>query len=281
MAFDTAAWIDRLAAAFDGLEKAQEPYLQAYWERHPRKQLIVDGRDETLFPLDDLRMVYASARHSRRFGTKSEYAPLSAALDPTRHVLLSHPELERVAVAGRNVGENDFWMGILNQGMSISAGDLIAGLMARAAELRGKGFRTAARELNAFLSGAGGGAEAAVLVDLDLGGLVQQQATPRADRRHATGRERGRVLSETGSVGHGGLTQTNQPPVNPDRFNAAFEQDVFDLAQRQRIADVHHHCEADDLGRTVEITKGIVHGRRLRELGFRFKPVFSDSAQSG
>ena len=60
--------------------------------------------------------------------------------------------------------------------------------------------------------------------------------------------------------------------------DAAFEQEVFDLAQRQRIADVHHHCEADDLGRTVEITKGIVHGRRLRELGFRFKPVFSDSA---
>ena len=169
MAFDTAAWTDRLAAALDGLEKAQEPYLQAYWERHPRKQLIVDGRDETPFPLDDLRMVYASARHSRRAGTESEYAPLRAALDPTRHALLMHPELERVAVAGRTVGENDFWMRILNQGMSISAGDLIAGLMARAAEARGNGFSTAARELNAFLSGAGDGAAAAVLGDLDEG----------------------------------------------------------------------------------------------------------------
>ena len=104
MAFDTAAWIDRLAAALEELEKAQEPYLQAYWERHPRKQLIVDGRDETPFPLDDLRMVYASVRHSRRAGTESDYAPLRAALDPTRHALLSHPELERVAVAGRTVG---------------------------------------------------------------------------------------------------------------------------------------------------------------------------------
>ena len=169
MAFDTAAWMDRLAEALDGLEKAQEPYLQAYWERNPRTRLIVDGRDETPFPLDDLRMVYADARHSRRFGTESEYAPLRAAFDLSRHALLSHPELERVAVAGRPVGENDFWMQILNQGMSISAGDLIAGLMARAAELRGKRFRAAARELNAFLSGAGDDAAATVLGDLDEG----------------------------------------------------------------------------------------------------------------
>ena len=169
MTFDTTPWIDRLAAALDRLEKAQEPYLKAYWERHPPKRLVVNGKDETPFPLDDLRMVYASARHSRRFGTKSEYAPLRAALDPTRHALLSHPELERVAVAGRTVGENDFWIDFLNQGMSIWAGDLIAGLMARTAELPGKGFKAAARELSAFLSDAGDDAAAAVLGDLDEG----------------------------------------------------------------------------------------------------------------
>ena len=169
MVFDSANWINRLAAALDGLEKTQEPYLQAYWERYPRKRLIVDERDETPFPLDDLRMVYASARHNRRASTKSEYAPLRAALDPARHALLSHPELERVAVAGRAVGENDFWMQILNHGMSIWAGDLIAGLMARAAELRGKEFRAAASELNAFLSDPGDGAATAVLGDLEEG----------------------------------------------------------------------------------------------------------------
>ena len=43
-------------------------------------------------------------------------------------------------------------MRILNSGSSISAGDLIAGLMARAADLSGDRFRTAAGELNAFLS---------------------------------------------------------------------------------------------------------------------------------
>ena len=47
------------------------------------------------------------------------------------------------------------------------------------------------------------------------------------------------------------------PPV-PHRLitnvDATFEQNVFDLAQRKRIADIQHHREANDLGRTVEIT---------------------------
>lgn len=168
-AFDAEGWIDRLAAALRALAKVQGPYLKAYWERHPRKRVIVNGRDETPFPLDDLRMVYSGARHSRRFGTESEHAPLSAVLDPTRHALLSHPELERVAVTGRSVGENDFWMRILNRGTSIWAGDLIAGLMARAVELPGEGFRAAAKELNALLSRLGDDEAAAVLGDLDEG----------------------------------------------------------------------------------------------------------------
>ena len=58
---------------------------------------------------------------------------------------------------------------MVNSGMSISAGDLIAGLMARAADLSGEGFREAARELNAFLSPAGDGEAAGVLSDLDEG----------------------------------------------------------------------------------------------------------------
>ena len=167
--FDASDWIDRVAAALRALALAQEPYLQAYWQHNPREQVIVDGRDETPFPLDDVRMVYAEARYSRSFGREAEYAPLRAVLDPARHALLSHPKLERVAVAGRIVGENDFWMRLVNSGTSISAGDLIAGLMARAAELSGDGFRAAARELNAFLSPAKDGKAAGVLGNLDEG----------------------------------------------------------------------------------------------------------------
>ena len=168
-AFDHGSWIERLARALSTLAKAQKPYLQAYWRHHPRERVVVDSRDETPYPLDDLRMVYSSARHSRQFIGTARYAPLLEWLDPTRHALLSHPKLERVAVIGRPVGENDFWMRILTSGMSISAGDLIARLMARAAELPRNGFRLAAGELNAFLSPAGDGEVAGGLGNLDEG----------------------------------------------------------------------------------------------------------------
>ena len=167
--FDAGAWVDRLAAVLGALATAQEPYLQAYWQHNPRKRVIVNGKDETLFPLDDVRMLYARARHSRAFGQEAHYAPLCSLLDPTRHVLLSHPELERVAVAGRTVGENDFWVRILNSGTSIFAGDLIAGLMARATEVSRDRFRATARELNAFLLPAGDGEVRGVLGNLDEG----------------------------------------------------------------------------------------------------------------
>ena len=168
-AFDAGGWIERLVVALRALAKAQERYLQAYWQHHPRAQLIVDGRDETPFPMDDLRMVYWQARYSRRFGREAEYAPLRALLDPARHALLAHPTLETVAVAGRPVGENDFWLRMVNSGTSISAGHLIAGLMARGADLSGDGFEAAARELNAFLSPLRDEEAGGVLGDLDEG----------------------------------------------------------------------------------------------------------------
>ena len=167
--FDAGDWIDRVAAALRAVALAQEPYLQAYWQHNPRKQVIVDGRDETPVPLDDVRMVYAWARYSRSFGRDAEYASLRTVLDPARYALLSHPTLEQVAVAGRVVGENDFWMQLVNSGTSIWAGDMIAGLMARAAELSGDGFRAAARELNAFLWPDREDKAAGVLGNLDEG----------------------------------------------------------------------------------------------------------------
>ena len=114
-------------------------------------------------------MVYTSARNSQRFGEEAQYAPLRKVLNPVRHALLSHPTLERVAVTGRVIRDNEFWMRILNSGSSISAGDLIAGLMALAADLSGDRFRTAAGELNAFLSPARDEEATSVLGNLDEG----------------------------------------------------------------------------------------------------------------
>ena len=37
----------------------------------------------------------------------------------------------------------------------------------------------------------------------------------------------------------------------------AFEQQILDVTQRQRIPDVQHHCHPDHLGRRVEIAKRI------------------------
>ena len=131
--------------------------------------MIVNGRDETPFPLGDVRMVYAQARYSRNFGREAEYEPLRVLLDPARHALLSHPKLERVAVSGRIIGENDFWLDLVSSGNSIWAGDLIAGLIARTADRSDDDFRAAVRELNAFLSTIGDEEAAGVLGDLDEG----------------------------------------------------------------------------------------------------------------
>ena len=167
--FDAGGWIERLATALAALARAQGPYLEEYWRHNPREQVVVDGRDETPFPLDDLRGLYLQVRYAAAFGREAHYAPLRAVHDSARHALLSHPVLGRVAVAGRVVGENDFWMRIVNSGGSISASDLIAGLMARAAELSGDRFRSAARELDALLSPIGDGDADRVLGELDEG----------------------------------------------------------------------------------------------------------------
>ncbi len=66
-------------------------------------------------------------------------------------------------------------------------------------------------------------------------------------------------------------------PPEPHRLVAdidtTLEQQVLDLGQRQRIADVQHPCEADDVWRTVEIAEGIFHRRRLWNGPSRLKPV--------
>ena len=164
--FDAEAWIDRLAHLLPPLAQAQEPYLREYQERYARVIDLRDGKSLP-FPLDDLRLLYDEVRNARLLGLQAHYAPLRTVLDPVRHALLSHPELERVAVTGRLIGDNRFSMEILGSGGDIYAGTLIAGLMARAAELPDDGFRTALRELNAFLSPIGDGPTADALDSLD------------------------------------------------------------------------------------------------------------------
>ena len=49
----------------------------------------------------------------------------------------------------------------------------------------------------------------------------------------------------------------------------SLEQNILYLLKRQWVADVHHHREADYLGRTVETTERVAYCRRLRNLARR------------
>ena len=69
--------------------------------------------------------------------------------------------------------------------------------------------------------------------------------------------------------------EANRPVANVD---AALEQQALDLTERQRIADIHHHREADNFGRAVEIAEGIFHPLRLRNSPYRLKPLYFDNA---
>ncbi len=82
----------------------------------------------------------------------------------------------------------------------------------------------------------------------------------------------------------GGKQRTKAVPPVPHglmaKVDAPFEQKIFDLSQPQGVADIQHHHAADYLRRIVEITKGILHRRGLRNLTSQLKPIYSDNAVS-
>lgn len=160
-------WVGRLALALSGLAEAQQPFLEEYWRHNPRDHVVVDGKDETPFPLDDLCHVYFLARYSSTLGGEEFYAPLRAAMNPVRGILRSHPTLARVL--GRIIGNDEFWVQILGRGSLTSLTDLIGGLMARADGLPRDGLRSAAGELHGFLEAARGGEGSGVPGGLDTG----------------------------------------------------------------------------------------------------------------
>jgi len=66
-------------------------------------------------------------------------------------------------------------------------------------------------------------------------------------------------------------------PVPPEKHrlvadvDATIEQQTLELPQRKRIADIHHYREANNLGRTVETTEGVLHRCKLRNSPARLK----------
>ena len=62
--------------------------------------------------------------------------------------------------------------------------------------------------------------------------------------------------------------RTEAVPPEPNRLmrdvDAALVEQVFNIPQRQRKTDIHHHREADDFGRSLEIPERITHRKALR-----------------
>ena len=165
--FEAGNWIERLARALRRLSQAQRPFLRDYWQHNPRKRVVVDGRDETPFPLDDLNSIYIFARHGRMVSEREYYEPLRAAMDPVLSLLRSHPTLWRVV--GPLIDNDEFWVRMLGHGSLTSLTNVIGGLMARADELSGDGFDAAAGELHALLESSGSGHANVVMGGLATG----------------------------------------------------------------------------------------------------------------
>jgi hypothetical protein len=61
-------------------------------------------------------------------------------------------------------------------------------------------------------------------------------------------------------------------------IDAALGQQVLNLAQRRRLSDLHHHRQADNLGRRIEITEWVSHPTRPKNGFVCLKPICSDTA---
>ena len=167
--FSAVDWIDRLTPALTNLANAQIPYLEEYYKHNQFVQEFEEwSNGETpVFPLDGLRFLYVMARRGNIRDEEGNYSPLCEVLDPVRHILRSHPTLSRVA--SPIIGKDEFWMDILNSGGLTYTTDLIAGLIARAAELSEDGLRTAVAELNRFLDPMPKAGQCGVPGELDVG----------------------------------------------------------------------------------------------------------------
>jgi len=84
----------------------------------------------------------------------------------------------------------------------------------------------------------------------------------------------------------GGKHRTEPMPPKSDRLvadvDATLVQQILDIAERERKANVQHHRQADDLLARLEVFEGaaLAHGRKLLSALPRRKPSCSDTARS-
>ena len=109
------------------------------------------------------------------------------------------------------------------------------------------------------------GAPEVMLDAIDLHENLVEVPLPLGVQAHARGALRSDLSGEDRSKSIHPEPHAFMAYVDP-----AFMKQVFDVPQRERKPDIHHHCELDDLRRCFEITKRILaHSNRLN----RFKPA--------
>ena len=190
--FEAEDWIERLAQTLSELAEGHETSLRKYHGLAPDIHLLFGGPEggrHTYSP-DQVWGHFAMQARQGRWNWAPRRAesqpPKASKPDGVRSILLAHPTLAEASDS--MAGRDEFWVQGLGTGRSTSLTDLIAGLMARAAELSGDRFRAAAGELSALLAPATGTGPARVSAGPDVGcdvvlfyGLTLEEESDLAD----------------------------------------------------------------------------------------------------
>jgi len=147
--FDQTSWTKRLSDALSNLDRAQRPFLDWYFSASGYTRIIRNGRDETPYPSEACQKLYDDALFEARYKGTEHFKKLKAALDPVRGVLRDHPTISQAL--GRNLGRDEFQVGILNHTSMTTLSQLIVGLMEAQEEESEEPFLDPARDLNALL----------------------------------------------------------------------------------------------------------------------------------
>ena len=140
---------------FRKLAEEHENSLRKYYGLAPDMHLLFGGPEGALHTYSPEQVWGHFARQGRSWDwvprrAESQTSKASSKADVVGSILLAHPTL--ADVSDSISGGDEFWVQGLGTGRLTSLTDLIAGLMARAAELSGDRFRAAAGELSALLA---------------------------------------------------------------------------------------------------------------------------------
>ena len=150
--FAAGDWIERLSCALSALAEMQERYRDELDERRRRRvdterrigRWIGGGHAS-----DDLWAFYWRASFAEGRYSERHYGPLRVVLASVRTVLAEHPAWAGVMDPSGEKDESR--MQVVNSGGVGNVSSIIGGLMARAREVPGDGFKVASSELNAVL----------------------------------------------------------------------------------------------------------------------------------